>query len=287
MPTTTILETRIISGVGRLLIPFDASNNRRYTIYANVLRLPTSEYKSFEISPPESLYARITFLNNGYVRKRDVMSFPSQIWTAVPDVAGQVLIAVQCMYEGILQTFVNLGIALSLVPISVENTIDGYLHLGLEFDEVRFSCYKDTALEITLVGTTYDVCDSSYESSLPTGEPPIPPELIPTGTPVETSPPYEDEEENPITNPFPGDAPPPPEPCVTVLRGAGLNTSDCGTLPNFGDYTYAGYAELMPITFLGCPGLRVFLDGVDLGEGQTYHPSAIVLSRTGDCEPPI
>jgi len=288
MPTIEVLETRIISGVGRLLIPFDNSNNRRYAIYANVLRLPTNEYNSFEISPPESLYARMTFLSNGYVRKRDVMSFRSQIWVAVPDVAGQVLIAVQCMYEGILQTFVNLGVALSLVPISVENTIDEYLHLGLEFDEVRFNCYKDTALEVTLVGTTYDVCNSSYAGSLPTGEPPTPPILIPQGTPIEASPPYDDEEENPITNPYPGDGFPEPEPCVTVIRGAGLNPTTCNPLDNFGDYTFTGYGELVAVTIPpnSCPGLRLFLDGVDQGLEQTYHPTAIVLSRTGDCTPP-
>lgn len=72
--------------------------------------------------------------------------------------------------------------------------------------------------------------------------------------------------------------------CTTTVHGAGINTSNCSKANNEGNYTFPGFAELKPATAFGCPGLRLFLDGVDQGEDYTFFPDAYILSTT--CIPP-
>lgn len=212
MATTTTIEERTISGIGRIKIPNDKKNQRQFTLYANVIRMPKSPYKSFEISPQESIYARMTFLQSKYVLSRDYMRFESQKWVFTPDIAGQTLIAVKCAYDGILQTFVNLGLALNLTPISVINSIKDYKQFGMDFDEIRFTCYKGTAIKLTLLATDYDACKEDYKEVIPPPDPPAIPPQVPPGTPITVSLPYDDENNDPITEPFEDDeidVPPP------------------------------------------------------------------------------
>jgi len=154
----------------------------------------------------------MTFLQSKYVLSRDYMRFESQKWTFTPDIAGQTLIAVKCAYDGILQTFVNLGLALNLTPISVVNSIKDYKQFGMDFDEIRFTCYKGTAIKLTLLATDYDACKEDYKEVIPPPDPPAIPPQVPPGTPITVSLPYNDENNDPITEPFEDDeidVPPP------------------------------------------------------------------------------
>lgn len=68
--------------------------------------------------------------------------------------------------------------------------------------------------------------------------------------------------------------------CTSTVHGAGINLNNCGKAPNEGDYTFSGYAEFKSVTVSGCPGLRLFLNGVDQGVEYTFYPDAYVVSTT-------
>lgn len=292
-----LIQDRVISGKGVLQIPSDgALKVRAYTLCIDVIRDPSNKYLSLDWNPPRSRYANIVYLRKGYALQTSTVEYPKQMYDGIHDISGQVLEAVKCSYKGTLESIYNLALAIAgtpggigLTPTTIDNLIADYASLRLTWDEIRIKCYADTALQVRLYRLGYDGCgdDSIDEKPAPETDAPIP--KVPVGTPVPNSDPYdEDNSDDGNSIPYPGDAPLPPEPCVTVIRGAGLNANTCDPLGNSGDYIYNGYAELRPVNVPpnNCAGLRLFLDGVDLGDGQTYHPSAIVLSRTGDCVPP-
>lgn len=262
-----------------------------YRLYLDVVRRPKNEFKNLNWEPPRGKYAFVSFLKQGRVLRRFALESLQEEIQFIPDAVGQAQLMLKCLLDTSNQTAVNLGLALGAVPIEVTNPIAEFGELDIGWDEARIVCYADTAVEIALYGQKYDVCEESDERPEPGGPPvPIPPP-VPPGTPIEDiSEPYDQETDDGLTVPNPLDDLPdePPVPCVTVIRGAGLNEITCGALGNFGDYSYQGYAQLVPVNVPpnNCPGLRVFLDGVDLGFEQTYHPSAVILSRSGDCEPP-
>lgn len=290
-----LIQERFISGKGLLKVPTDTRKNRAYILYAAVFRKPSNPYLNFNYNPPRGRYGTLVFLRDSYVIKNTALEYPNQVFDGVNDISGQTLLAVKCAYDGILQTFYNMSIALAatpggqgLTPISITNLITDYTNLRLSWDECRLQCYADTAIRLSLYRLVYDVCDDDYNADIPAPIPDLPTQISP-GEPIEgISPAYDDESDDGNTVPYPGDEPPTLEPCITVIRGAGLNANTCGALNNQGDYPYNGYAELVPVTVPpnNCAGLRVFLDGVDLGVGQTFHTSAVILSRTGDCVPP-
>lgn len=292
-----LIQDRVISGKGVLKVPSDVAQKvRAYALYVDVVRDARNKYINLDWNPPRSRYANMVYLRNNYVLQTSVVEYPRQVYDGIHDICGQTLEAVKCSYSGVLQSIYNLAVALSgtpggigLTPTTIDNLIQDYESLRLTWDEIRIKCYADTALQVRLYRLGYDECgDTSIdEKAAPMPDPPI--EKFPLGEPVPNSDPYdEDNGDDGNSVPYPGDEPSPPEPCVTIIRGAGLNANTCGALGNQGDYTYNGYAELRPVNVPpnNCAGLRVFLDGVDLGVGQTYHTSATVLSRTGDCIPP-
>lgn len=291
-----IVQERLISGKGVLKVPTDAVKNRAYVLFATVVRQPKNKYLNFNWNPARSRYGNMVFLREGYVIDTLPIEFPKQVFDGVNDISGQTLIAIKCAYEGILQTFVNLGnglagtpggIGLSVTPIT--DLIKDYENLRLAWDEIRLQCYADTAISLRLSRLKYDTCDEDKDKDKPPPPPPDPIEPIEPGTPIETDEPYdEDTSDDGNTKPFPGDEPLPPTPCITTIRGAGLNSDTCGALSNFGDYPFEGYGTLVPVTVPpnGCAGLRLYIDGVDQGVGLTFYTTAVVLSREGDCVPP-
>jgi len=284
MGSFTTVITRKISGTGLIRITDEYARARQVTINADILRPPTTKYENYSSNPPTSFYAKISLMRGERVIEVLEHKYESQKWDFVPDPCGQTLIATQCSYEGVLTSFTNLGVNLGLIPIEFTDTIKDFRNLGLQWDAIRVKCYADTALQISLTGIKYDTCKDTQPEVQPLGEPIEPPNKVSSGTPINIDPPYDDDdnvsEKNPLDNGYI------PIPCTTIIRGAGLNANGCVPLPNLGDYTYNGYAELKPTTFSGCPGLQVFLDGVNLGSGQIYHVSAIILSRSGDCVAP-
>lgn len=285
-----LLEQRVVSGLGNIRLPNTVEDYRQIIWVAEVLRDPRNQYLNGDWFPEKSLYARVVFDSRGDVVNSCLMEFPNMRWIDTPDVASQALIATQCAYKGILQTFFNLGNALLLPSISIQNDISAYTTLLPTWDRMIFKCYGDTALRLSVYTLNNDRCGSdSGDSQNPLTTPVrIPrPEVVPIGTPVQVSPPY------PTvgnlyepTEPFEGDTEPPPQPCVTIIRGRGIEINTCTPLSAPFDATWNGYAELVPSSAFGCPGLRVFLDGVDQGLEATYFPDAVIVSRSGDCEPP-
>ncbi len=206
------LEERIISGKGLLRVPdnSDTDEARILTLYASVFRRPVNQYLNFAYNPPKSRYATLNFFRETFLLRSVAMEFPSQSWDFSPELNYQNLYALDCVYEGILQTFVNLGNALNLVPVSVVNNISSYRHTKLWFDEIKVVCYADTAIKLTLESKPYDFCPGQ-EDYQPDPPPPPPPVVssIPPGTPLgagfPASPAYDGNNDNGDSVPFDGD----------------------------------------------------------------------------------
>lgn len=187
------IEERTISGTGVLRIPTENLNERIYTLYAQVIRKPKSPYLNFKSNPPEGFFGRITCVKNDTVYQHFDHVFPMQAWNFTPDITSQVLVAVQCQYAGILQTFVNLGAALGLNPYVVGNTIEDFKALGIGFNEIRVVCYANTAIKLTLKAKAFDICNSNQLEPEEPPAPPPPPNEVPSDTAIEIDEPYEND----------------------------------------------------------------------------------------------
>lgn len=294
MAVWELVQDRRISGKGVLKIPTASINNRAYILLTDVIRDANSKYVNLGYNPSRGRLGTVAFVRNSYVVDSKAIEYDRQCFDGINDISGQVMIALKCSNNAILQSILNLSVALAatpggqgLAPINFTNVIAAYENLRLAWDECRIVCYADTALQVRLYRLKYDTCNPDFDDSNAGVIPSAPITKVPVGTPISVSSPYVSVgSDNGNTASFPGDGSLPPSPCVTIIRGAGLNLSNCGQANNFGDYTYQGYAELKPTTVSNCSGLQVFLDGVSLGAQQVYHPTAIILSRTGDCIAP-
>jgi hypothetical protein len=204
----TLVEDRLISGRGVLRVPESARKARYWILYIDVIRRPTNEYKEFNWNPSQSLYARLAYLRDGYVQTSDTMRYLREQRTYINDITGQNLRAIKCAYEGTLQTFFNLGNALALPSISVTDTIKDFRSIAISWDQIFFSCYSSTALQVRFYKMDYDVCNEENDDSDDPPPPPPPLPEVPPGTNIgDISPPYTDRPEEPdnTTQPFPGD----------------------------------------------------------------------------------
>lgn len=222
------VEERDISGKGVLRVPSANVKNRAYVLFATVIREPSNPYLNLNYNPPRARYATLCFMRQGYLVDSKSIDFEKQVWDGVNDISGQTLIAVKCAYQGILETFVNLSVGLSQTPggvglfyTTVEDKIKDYESLRLAWDEVRVVCYADTALSLRLDVLEYDVCDSSRDKDRTPPPSPPPRDKVPPGIPIgEISPPYDGDDDDGNTVPFPYDESPDPpadtegEPCA-------------------------------------------------------------------------
>lgn len=225
MAQPVLITERIISGKGVLKIPQENLKDRFWTIFIDVIRNPINEYKSFDWNPTKSVYARMVFRRRGYVIDYRLIEFEQEVLDYILDVSGQTLIATKCAYEGVLQSFANLGNALLLPTISVSNLTTEMASLQLGFDEVLFNCYSSTGLQIRLFSTRYETCG---EDNPPTQNPPPPPpprNKIPPNTPIaDISAPYDpDTNDDGNTKPYTIDELPPVVLNVTYNIGANGN----------------------------------------------------------------
>lgn len=155
----------------------------------------------------------MTLRRAGIVQGELIQEYPSQQFWDYFDPGGQTLVAIQCAYKGILQTFFNLGNSLSLPSISVQNAIADYSRLTPTWDECVIVCYSDTAIKVSLLQLVYDSCGEDSGTTLlpPIIEPPS--EFFEPGEPILVSPPYDENDESEPYAPFEGDfneVPPPP-----------------------------------------------------------------------------
>lgn len=209
-----ILATRVISGKGVLRLDVGSTDYKRakvFTLYADVIRKPSNEYLNFNYNPPESRYATLQFIRGGYVIKTEPLKYPKQSWDFYFEPSAQAMFAVQCAYQGILQSFVNLGTALNVVPVSVVDNIADWVHVDLMWDEVKVVCYADTAIQLSVRTKEFDLCpDQQTKEPDPPPPPPEDPPAYDPGEPLAdtaspASPAYDENTDNGDTVPYPGD----------------------------------------------------------------------------------
>lgn len=208
-----LLEERIISGKGVLKVPTEALSYRYYTMFVDVYRRPRNEYLNLQWNPAKSMYALMVFRRDGYAQFDGKVEYTRQQFTYQNDVSGQTLIAVRCAYEGILQSFVNLVTGLGGTPggvgifvTGVENKIEDFKNVSLGWDEVLFSCYSSSVLQVRFYGADYDLCNTEDIPSFYPPPPPPPRDELPIDAPVtDISPAYDFEDDGGNTIPYEGD----------------------------------------------------------------------------------
>jgi len=308
-----LAQERTISGKGVLKVPDEEKKVRAYIIYVNVLRDPTNKYVNREWNPERSRYANLVFMRRDYVIDSKHVDFDGQAFDGVNDIAGQTMIAVKCMYEGILKTFENLGHALALTPGgiglvvgSVEDKIKDYENLRNSWDEIRVKCYADTAIKIRMYTLKYDTCDPDKDKDKPPPPPPPPPPKTSPGTPVPNSDPYNaDTDDDDNTEPYPGDEPQEPtqgEVCglyqITYSFDVTFNDNPAGTVDRtakvwgkIGGMSVKVNSGSTSDIYLKCQGIReadavsttpfcIAYDSYRIGgNGQTYPQIKILNPR--------
>lgn len=211
-----VVETRTISGRGKIRIDEKFDDCRLITLYSSVLRMPKNRYLNKNWSPDQGQYANLTFCYQEYVDLSFAQKYENQSWTVHNNESAQLGASLVCVYDGILERFSTLA---SLIPAQLFdriNDIRQHPYSSFRYDELRFDCYADTALTITLIGEKISKCSPDDAPNRPPQLPPVSFPQLPPGTPLseETtplSPPYEEDEPD-KEKPFPGDevAPPPP-----------------------------------------------------------------------------
>lgn len=221
----TLVETRLISGTGVLRALNLESANRYYSVLVDVIRLPSSIDRSFRYSPYRQRFATAVFLRQGYVLFEEAIDYERRRFDFLLDSTGQVLVSLKCAHAQVLDT-------LGVPSPETASTIADHANLSLIWDEVRFVCFLDTAIQVRFLLDIYDQCGQEYSEKSPPAPPaPLPP--VPPGTPIgDITPPYEDDD---VTNPYDGDEFPPPPPTegswIITVTIAGGGTADLGSYP--------------------------------------------------------
>lgn len=253
MPEFDLFQERTISGKGMLRVPTELKKRRAVVLYCDLIRPPMSPYYNSGYSPPQSFYGNITFLREGYVIGEDKIKYKQQSWSDVPDITAQNLIAIKCMYKGLLQSFVNQNTALGLPVTGVVDLIQDYEYLDLMWDEARICCYASTALKLRLYALPNDKCQDDADKPRKPRKPPPPPPEVPPDDPVSVDPPYEDDPDNPdnVTEPYEGDEFPPDtegEVCQLYtftfkfnIRGGGSQNEVVQLYGDYGEFGLGGF----------------------------------------------
>lgn len=200
---------RTISGKGVILIPEDYFSSLQIILYAQILRKPKNRSANITWNPDRSFYAHITFCFDDFVLSEFDMNFDSQMWIIHDGQSGQNLLSLICAYDGILDSFVSIGNVIG-VTLSRTNLIKSHPYLRFVPNRIRFECFSDSAITLTLKGTALDKCDFQDGDNTPPPPPPPPVEEVPSGEFVEVSPPFDGDEDGGDTLPFPGDFIPDP-----------------------------------------------------------------------------
>lgn len=194
-----LIADRVISGVGLLRVPSEVLLSRYYLMYVDVIRKPRNQYLNLEWNPQQGLYARMTYLRKGYVQSCETLQYLRSQRIYINDISGQNLRALKAAYDGLLRLIAASTNPSQPVNINVVDIKD-YESLALGWDEVRFACYADTALQVRLYAKDYDTGNPDWvDTDSPPAPPPALPE-VPSGTPIGSiSEPYNDDV---ITKPY-------------------------------------------------------------------------------------
>lgn len=237
---------RTISGKGVITIPENFVEALQIYLYVQVLRESQSVSRNLTWNPDRSFYAHVTFCIDNFVLWEYDVNFDKQVFLVHDGQASQNLLSLICAYDGVLDSFVQVGQILGTV-LSRTNLITNHPYLRFQPNRIRFECFGSTALVLTLKGTFLEKCRPEDGSPVPPPPPPPPVPFVPPGTPVEVSPPEDGLDDGGDTIPFPIDEPPDPgidfpfgEECVlynvtAVVSSINLeNSPRTITLPVFG-----------------------------------------------------
>lgn len=199
-----------MSGKGEIQIPLEEfEESQTIRLYTQVIRQPTNPFLNLNYNPPRGEYAKVNFMLGNYVLEEYTIRYEFQSFKVFDNQASQNLLSMICMYDGILESFLELADCISeCVPISKTNRIQVHPYIGYEADRILFKCYADTGLRVVLSSLDLAKCepgDGAYQPP-PPPPPPLPP--VPPGTPLDdtnypVSDPYEETPQD--TEPFPGD----------------------------------------------------------------------------------
>lgn len=175
-----LVADRTISGQGLVRLPIDVTKQKYLSVTVDVLRRPTIIHESYKYSPRRQRYCTLCFVRNKYVIEEKPCDYEKRQFFFIADITSQTLLAVKCAYEGTLQTFFNLGNALSLPSISVTNLIKDFSYLSFYWDEIQVVCEADTAVQVRIFAKKLDSCNEDNNKD---DTPPPPPPPKPTSTP--------------------------------------------------------------------------------------------------------
>lgn len=289
----TIIKERLIYTAGTFKIDDDLARCRRLIVRTSVLRFPFSAvYRNERSNPSKYFLGYCSLFIGDYVERIFPLEFENQIVFRWDNLASQVYARMLCEFINSNANLVALRVSIPLAGALVPLPADPGTFPGCPYDFIKFKLEPGARIVVTGVGEELETCEGGeFETTVPDLEPP--PGLYPPDQARDEDPARSEPEEGekpgdtaPATIEDPDSGLTPPVPCVTVIRGSGLNNLTCASLGNFGDYSFDGYGELIPVTVGSCAGLQLYLDGVDQGSGLVFFTDAIVLSRTGDCNPP-
>lgn len=204
---------RVLSGRGTFRFPVeDFASLRAISIFVDVTRKPKSDYLSKKTEPNRSFYGYITLQSDDYVLQELSINYPKQRFDFYTDNTGIIQKMLPCINQEILQSLINLGIALGVPPVSIQNETQDWNLVNFAPKLIQFCMFSSSAVRVLVKGLDYDDCEE-LESDSEQEEPPPPelPDFLDPDEPADISEPYQDDTSNNY-DPFPGDAPPEPEP---------------------------------------------------------------------------
>lgn len=202
-----ILE-RVVSGLGEIRLTNAFRNALHIYLYVDVIRFPGNQYLNFNWEPPRSEFAKITWLYDDYVVREDTIRYPRERLTIFENQAAQNLLSLICVYDGILDSFLGLAeCIIECTPISRTNLIKEHQYKIFDVNRIKFSCFNDTALRLTLRSRSLDQCSMEDGTRRGPTNSPDAPEIVPFGEPVQNagyiiSEPYPDSPESTQPNPI-------------------------------------------------------------------------------------
>jgi hypothetical protein len=147
--------------------------------------------------------------------------YPSHCIDIYASDSAEVLYSLICAYQGILDSFANLGTALGLPVVQKDNNIKDFTHKNFFPDKFQFACRDESAFRVRIDTVPYDFCldKPPKDDNITPPPPPPPPPHIPPPTPLDgnngnpqVSPPYNPPNDDGDSIPHDGDTAPPPPP---------------------------------------------------------------------------
>jgi hypothetical protein len=204
---------RTIQWYGLLEIPADISALKYWRLYADLIRYPQTPYQNNRYPIPRSFFGYVQHMIGDKLYKNYAYEYPSQFIADHSNVEYFLHQSMSCFYEGMLNSFQNLGTALNLAPFNRFNSISDWTSYEINPSQFKIRLLtQDTIAKFTFEYDTQNQCPGN---NVPPPPPPIPPpQTKPIGYPLppgdntsptpNISPPYQGPDDNGETyNPSP------------------------------------------------------------------------------------